>query len=79
MKIVVFILCIILVFISNIICIKLGIKYGIEYSLPRTYNIFMKAIHTKLKKDNKSDEEIEKFMKNIDNLLIPINKHYDKI
>lgn len=70
MKTIIFIGCIILVFIINYICYYRGLIRGMKYSLDKSYDTFMLAIYTKLKKDNKSEEEAKSFMYDVHNLLI---------
>ena len=69
MKTIIFIGCIILVFITNHIWYRRGLIRGIKYSLDKTYDVFMQAIYEKLKRENKTDEETEIFMKDIHNSL----------
>lgn len=69
MNTVIFIICIILVIITNIIWFYRGIKVGMNYSLNKTYDIFMQAMYMKLRKDNKSEEEAKSFMHDVHNLL----------
>ena len=69
MKIIIFIGCIILVFITNYIWFYRGIKVGMKYSLDKTYDVFMQAMYMKLKKDNKSEEEANEFMHDVHDLL----------
>lgn len=69
MKTIIFIGCIILVFITNSIWYRRGLIRGIKYSLDKTYDVFMQAIYEKLKRENKTDEETEIFMKDIHNSL----------
>ena len=69
MKTIIFIGCIILVFITNYIWYRRGLIRGMKYSLDRTYDVFMQAIYEKLKRENKTDEETEIFMKDIHNSL----------
>ena len=76
MKIVMFIACIILVFITNVIWFYRGVKVGMKYSFDKTYDVFMQAMYMKLKKDNKSEEETNKFMRDVHNLL---NTASDKV
>ena len=69
MKIIIFIGCIILVFITNIILFYKGIKVGMNYSFDKTYGVFMHAIYMKLKEDNKSEEEIKEFIHDVHNYV----------
>lgn len=50
MKTIIFIGCIILVFITNYIWYRRGLIRGMQYSLDKTYDVFMLAMYTKLKK-----------------------------
>jgi len=68
-KYIILIICIIIVFITNIIAYYKGIKRGMVYSIDRTYDVFMKAIYIKFKKENKSDKEAKDFMTDVHNLL----------
>lgn len=69
MKTIMFIGCIILVIITNIIWFYKGVKVGMKYSLEKTYDTFMQAMYMKLRKDNKSEEEAKSFMYDVHNLL----------
>ena len=69
MKIIIFIGCIILVFITNYIWYRRGLIRGMKYSLDRTYDVFMQAMYMKLRKENKSEEEASEFMHDVHNLL----------
>ena len=50
MKIIIFIGCIIIVFITNRIWYRKGLIRGMKYSMDKTYDVFMQAIYEKLKK-----------------------------
>lgn len=76
MKTIIFIGCIILVFITNHIWYRRGLIRGIKYSLDRTYDVFMQAMYIKLRRDNKSEEEANEFMHEVHNLL---NTASDKV
>lgn len=73
MKIIIFIGCIILVFISNIIWFHRGIKVGMKYSFDKTYDVFMQTMYMKLIKDNKSEEEAKSFMHDVHDLLTVVS------
>ena len=73
MKDVVFVICVIIVFITNYIWYRRGLVRGMEYSVNATYDIFMDAIYVKLKRENKTDKEAELFMKDVHNLLGELN------
>lgn len=73
MKIIVFIGCIILVFITNRIWYRRGLIRGMKYSIDRSYDVFMLAIYEKLKRENKTDEETKIFMKDIHNSLTTVS------
>jgi len=73
MKDLIFIGCVILVFITNHIWYRKGLIKGMQYSLDATYDIFMDAIYVKLKQEHKDDKEVEIFMKDIHNLLGELN------
>lgn len=76
MKFLIFIICIIAIIVTNIIWFYRGVKVGMKYSLEKTYDTFMQAMYIKLRKDNKSEEEANKFMHDVHNLL---NTASDKI
>ena len=73
MKDLIFIGCVILVFITNYIWYRRGLIKGMQYSLNATYDIFMDAIYVKLKRENKTDKEAEIFMKDVHKLLGELN------
>lgn len=68
-KYIIFIICIIIIAITNIISYYKGIKFGMKYSLDKSYDVFMQAIYMKLREDNKSEEEANKFMHDVHDLL----------
>ena len=76
MKVVIFIICIIAIVVTNIIWFYRGVKAGMRYSLDKTYDVFMQAMYIKLRKDNKSEEEANKFMHDVHDLL---NTASDKV
>ena len=68
-KYVILIICIIITIITNLIAYYRGIRFGMKFSMNKTYDVFMEAIYMKLKKDNKSEEEANKFMHDVHDLL----------
>lgn len=76
MKFVALIISIFSVFILNAISYRKGLNRGMEYSIDKTMKLFAKALTLKLDKENKSEDEQIKFIKDLESIMDKI-ANYD--